>query len=137
MIEITKQEPLPIAPIASYLLLKRRLARATSLEEIGRLQRLLVAMEKDQNRVRKMATKMVKRLIRTSKREVQRKIINSPLHEITAVDCHHDVITAFVRECPQFAGSPFVDQFTVPLVNLCEFGINSKKLTLRMKEHCN
>ncbi|KAI6185788.1 Legumain [Aphelenchoides besseyi] len=131
------EEPIPIAPIASYLLLKQRLAKADSLEVIAELEKQLKAMESERDEMRAMRLKILNRLVNPNDNKIHEKLSNSPPLGITAVDCHHDVMKTFARECPRYIRSPFVHEFTRPLVNLCEHGISSDEIILEMKERCH
>ncbi|KAI6237985.1 Legumain 1 [Aphelenchoides besseyi] len=131
------EEPLPIAPIASYLLLKRRLAKAQSLEVIAELKAQLKAMESERDEMQAMRLKMLNRLMKTNDNKIHEKLINNPPAGITAVDCHHNVMKTFARECPRYIKSPFVHDFTRPLVNLCEHGISSHEIISEMRERCH
>ncbi|KAI6220488.1 Legumain [Aphelenchoides besseyi] len=130
------EESISIAPVASYLLMKRQLAASKSEKEVEKLQEQLTSMEKERDEIQELTSTMVKKLAKPIDRKVHEKLINSRPSSITAVDCHHDVMKAFARECSKFSKSPFILELTRPLINLCEHGVEAVEIISKLQEHC-
>jgi len=131
-------DSIPISPIASYLLLKQKLKNSNSFEGQGELSRQLNEMEKEQREINKKVNAIVDSFTinGTPKFVLLRRDIQKPPQMITEVDCHHVVVKTIDRLCKKITKSPFVYEFTTPMVNLCEHKFDAQKIVEQIKKQC-
>jgi hypothetical protein len=68
---------------------------------------------------------------------IQHRYANLISHkEITQMECHYQIIHAFNDKCFNFATSPNALKYTYMLANLCELGIDEKRIKATIMEHC-
>ncbi|KAI6177612.1 Legumain [Aphelenchoides bicaudatus] len=147
---------LPIAPIAKYMRLKQKLAkmppkqmperskylgsRGTQLmrSQKSPLELKVEQLESEQNNIKKSIASIVKSFV-----EDKNNFNSGPQHlnkvpsEIKEVNCHHEVIQTVWHNCPVVIKSPFINDFIVPIVNLCEQKYPTDKIVEQVKKNCS
>ncbi|KAI6177613.1 Legumain [Aphelenchoides bicaudatus] len=109
------EDSIPISPIASYLLLKRKLKNSKKFAEQKELKEQLTLTGKSTNF----------------------KEFSKPPSQIMQLDCHSNVVKAIWNECKKIKKSPFVYEFITPVVNLCEQRYPADKIVEQIKKQCS
>uniref|UniRef100_A0A915EV22 legumain n=1 Tax=Ditylenchus dipsaci TaxID=166011 RepID=A0A915EV22_9BILA len=52
------------------------------------------------------------------------------------LDCHHELVHAFSRDCFSFGKNPYALKYGKVLANFCEMGLETDSLVASLKEHC-
>jgi len=129
------EERLPIAPIASYLQLKRKIQNSNSFDDQEKLTQQLKEMEKEQAEIKQKVDLIFNSVVGKNFNLLSQNL-QKPPQMITQIDCHHNVVKMMSRECKQILKSPFVNEFVTPFVNLCELKFDAQKIIAQLHKHC-
>jgi len=129
---------LPIAPIAIYLKLKHELENSNSFEVQQKLTQQLEEMEKERTEINQKVDTITNSFIVDGNRKFAslKQIIRISPQMITQVDCHHVVVKTIFRECKKIIKSPFREEFTTPMVNLCEHKFDKDAIIAQIQKQC-
>jgi len=129
---------LPIAPIAAYIQLKRKLQNSKSSEKQQKLTQQLNEMEKERAEINQKVDTIVNSLTVNGNHKFAslKQVIRVSHKMITQVDCHHVVAKTIYKKCKKIIKSPFRHDFITPMVNLCEYKFDKDAIVAQIQKYC-
>jgi len=115
-------------------ILYKKLAAAMTTEKKEELRKQMDEMLEKRSYLETTVKKIVGRVARSFEHEEQ--LTSATPKKLTQLDCHHDLIKAFSRNCFNFGKNPYALKYAYILANMCEQGLNAGEVIRTMRQVC-